>query len=416
MAPLRRFRCTEVLARTARLLTATRRHYAAHGLRVTVSKVATWLRQRIDSYELRLRAAQPVKRLLIRVGPRPLRILTYRWHVPHQYELWKLRCEVTLATGTGSRFADEWEYGQRPLPHNARFRSLADLDTRDFDIAILHFDENVLAPENTNGVIGPDWGAAFKLFREQIDLPKIAICHGTPQFYGQYTFDYVGADLMQTIEPERQRLVEYLGDIHVVCNSYQAQSEWGFRHSSVIWHGFDPVEFPSTSYERGILSPLGSLVLSRPHYRGYFLYKEVFEGHYDQLCPNALQVPEPRSRVAGNAHALAKFHCYVNELSRYSVYFNPTLRSPMPRARGEAMMCGLVTVSARNHDVDRFIQNGVNGFFADDADELRAQLYFLVRNPDATRRIGAESRATALKLFHIKRYLSDWSQLLARLV
>lgn len=80
------------------------------------------------------------------------------------------------------------------------------------------------------------------------------------------------------------------------------------------------------------------------------------------------------------------------------------------------MMCGLVTVSARNHDVDRFIENGVNGFFADDADELRSQLYFLKRNPEAVRRIGAAGRAKALEVFHIDRYLADWSHLIARLI
>ena len=80
------------------------------------------------------------------------------------------------------------------------------------------------------------------------------------------------------------------------------------------------------------------------------------------------------------------------------------------------MMCGLVTVSARNHDVDMFIENGVDGFYANDADELRSQLYFLIRNPEAVIRIGAAGRAKASKVFHIDRYLSDWSQLIARLI
>lgn len=375
-APSRPTRFTEVLGRLVRLLGATRR-----------------------------RSDERAR----------LRVLTYRWHVPHQYELWKLPIEVTMVTGTGSIISEQWDYGQRPLPSNARFRALDDINPRDYDLAILHFDENVLAPENTNGTIGAEWGAAFKLFCEQIHLPKVAICHGTPQFRGQYNIDYTGTDLMQPIEAERQRLVDYLGDIHVVCNSYQAQAEWQFRRSSVIWHGFDPAEFPPATYERGILAPLGPLVLSRPHYRGYFLYRQVFDGH-DDLRPETLQVPEPQPRGVGNAYALAKFRCYVNELRRYSVYFNPTLRSPMPRARGEPMMCGAVTVSARNHDVDRFIENGVNGFYADEAGELRSQLYFLMRNPDATRRIGAASRAKALEVFHIDRYLSDWSRLLAKLV
>jgi Glycosyl transferases group 1 len=408
-----------------RLLGTTRQHLAEHGLGSTVKKIASWLGNRAlysgsnpSPYDLQptsFRAMPAAISTLIRSGQMPLRVLTYRWHVPHQYELWKLPIHVTIVTGAGSGMSDHWDYGQRPLPGNARFRALDDINPRDYDLAILHFDENVLAPENTNGVIGPEWGAAFKLFREQFDLPKVGICHGTPQFRGQYNIDYAGADLMQPIEAERQRLVDYLGDIHVVCNSYQAQAEWRFRQSSVIWHGFDPAEFPPATYERGILSPLGPLVLSRPHYRGYFLYRQVFDGHYDQLRPETLQVPEPQSQ-AGNAYALAKFRAYVNELRRYSVYFNPTLRSPMPRARGEPMMCGLVTVSARNHDVDRFIENGVDGFYAEDADELRSQLYFLVRSPDVTRRVGAASRAKAINVFHIQRYLADWKRLIYQVV
>ncbi|MEP6607089.1 MAG: glycosyltransferase [Burkholderiaceae bacterium] len=355
---------------------------------------------------------------LARSNPRPgharLRVLTYHWHTSHQYELWKLPIDVTLVTGTGSRVADQWDYSRRPFPLNASFRRIDDVDPRQYDLAILHFDENVLAPENTNGALSSEWGATFKLFCERIDLPKVAVCHGTPQFRGQYDVNYSGADLLQPIESERQRLVDYLGDTHVVCNSYQAQSEWRFRQSSVIWHGFDPRSFNPAVYEKGIVSPLNPIVPSRPHYRGYLLYREVFDGHYEQLRPETLRVPEPHPSYVSNAYALAKFRRYVDELRRYSIYFNPTIRSPMPRARGEPMMCGVVTVSARNHDVDRFIENGVDGFYADSADELRSQLYFLMRNPDATRRIGTAARAKAIEVFHIDRYLSDWSQLLAR--
>ena len=418
-APARSIRFTEVLARATRLLGATRRHFAEHGLRSTLNRAMSRLLPRITGRRPTPTVSRPipaVNSVLIRSGAPRLRVLTYRWHVPHQYELWKLPIDVTMATGTGSPISEQWDYGQRPLPDNARFRPFADINPRDYDLAILHFDENVLAPENTQGTVGKEWGAAFKLFSEQIDLPKVAICHGTPQFHGQYNIDYTGADLMQPIEAERRRLVDYLGDVHVVCNSYQAQAEWQFRRSSVIWHGLDPAEFRPTTYERGILAPLGPLVLSRPHYRGYFLYRQVFDGHSDELRPETLHVPEPQPPIASNAYALAKFRCYVDELRRYSVYFNPTLRSPMPRARGEPMMCGVVTVSARNHDVDRFIENGVNGFYANEADELRSQLYFLMRNPDATRRIGAASRATAIEVFHIDRYLSDWRRLLAELV
>jgi hypothetical protein len=343
-----------------------------------------------------------------------LRVLTYRWHVAHQYELYKLPHEFHLAGGLGSPMTQSWDFACRPLPPNAAYRPLRSLRIADYDLAILHFDENVLSPENCNGVIGPEWGAAFRWFMENVRLPKIAVCHGTPQFHGQYDMHYAGADLMQVIEPARRRLVDYLGDTHVVCNSYQAQQEWGFRRSSVIWHGFDPTELPPSTRERGILTPMGPLMLSRPHYRGYFLHQKVFEGFPPEHAPASLEVPDPSPLYEGNAYALWKYRNYVDELRRFAVYFNPTLRSPMPRGRGEAMMCGAATVSARNHDVDLFIENGVNGFYAAEAGELREQLLFLCRNPAAAARMGDAGRRTALDIFNHDRFLADWQRLISQ--
>lgn len=346
---------------------------------------------------------------------RRLRILTYRWHVPHQYELYKLPHDFTLVTDLGTNMTTEWELRQRPLPVNAQFRRIDQIDPNQYDLAILHFDEVVLTPEMTNGVIGSDWGKTFKWFQENVHIPKVAICHGTPPFYGQYDINYSAENLMQPIEQERERLVEFLGDTLVILNSYQAQREWSFHRSKVIWHGFDPAEFPPTTFEKGILSPFGPLVLSRPHYRGFFVYERVFKGLPPEFKPATLHVPEPDISYEGNEYAVGRFQNYVNELRRHSVYFNPTLRSPMPRARGEAMLCGLVTVSAKNHDVEHFIENGENGFFSGDADELRDFLVFLMRNRNTMRKIGMRGRLTAMDIFNHDRYLREWEETIAGL-
>lgn len=348
---------------------------------------------------------------------RALRILTYRWHVPHQYELYKLPHQFDLLTGLGSPISEGWDFGLRPMPRNARFITPDTFREEDYDLAILHFDENVLSPEHTNGHLGAEWGANFRWFVENLRLPKVAICHGTPQFYGQYTPGYAGDDLMQVIEPSRQKMVDYLGDIEVVCNSHQARAEWGFRKSRVIWHGFDPAEFAPARYEKGILSPLGPLVTSRPHYRGYYLYQQVFNDAFPrEFLPETLKVPDPHIDYADNQFAYGKYNNYINKLRSYSVYFNPTLRSPMPRARAEPMMCGVVSVNAHNHDVDLFIKNGINGFYSNDADELREHLLFLVKNPGIARKMGAESRKTAMELFNNARYLSEWAALIRGVV
>ena len=141
-----------------------------------------------------------------------------------------------------------WDFDQRPLPGNVRIASWREVRKADFDLAILHFDENVLAHQNTNGVLGPEWGAAFRQFMERLALPKVAICHGTPQFRGQYDPTYSRPDLLQVIEESRVELVAFLGDTPVVCNSHQARRD-GVSRLALIWHGFDPGEFrpPATS-------------------------------------------------------------------------------------------------------------------------------------------------------------------------
>lgn len=389
-----------------------------------LGQLAAWLKRvdkeyehNADLSELQARFSEFSNITVLASKRRPLRILTYRWHVPHQYELYKTGHQFFLVTGLGTPMCENWEFNQRPLPGNVRFISAADISGMNFDAAILHFDENVLSWENTNGKVGQDWGATFRWFVENVDLPKVAICHGTPQFRGQYTPGYDEPDLMQVIEPARLRLVKYVEDIEIVCNSHQAQREWGFHRSRVIWHGFDPTEFPPSTYERGILSPLGPLVSSRPHYRGFYLYQQVFNSDFpSEFLPSRLTVPNPDIDYTGNIFALGKYKNYIDQLRKYSVYFNPTLRSPMPRARAEPMMCGVVTVNANNHDVDMFIKNGVNGFYSNDADELREQLLFLMRHSDAARKIGAEARRTALDVFNHDRYLSEWTALLRSIV
>lgn len=76
------------------------------------------------------------------------------------------------------------------------------------------------------------------------------------------------------------------------------------------------------------------------------------------------------------------------------------------------MLCGLATVNADSHDVDRFIENGMNGFYATSAEELADQLSYLLADPTRARRIGLAGRETAIQRFHIDRYLADWRQLI----
>lgn len=339
--------------------------------------------------------------------PRPLRILTYRWHVPHQYELFKLGAEFTLLTDLGESSCRWWDLGQRPFPENARFARWDEIDLEQFDLALLHFDEHILDVSDKDPAVGSDWGKSFRFLLSALTIPRIAICHGTP----------TAPDALagpESAEAHRQTLVNLLGDTPVVVNSHQAHSEWRFRHARVIWQGFDPGEFP----ERPPLDRQAARILTLPHsayalrprYHGAELL-EIVRSRVP-VAFEQLSVPEPDLLLNGDAYARAKFAHYIATLHRYAIYFNPTLHSPMPRTRGEAMLCGLATVSATSHDVDLFINNGINGFHANSADELAEQIRYLLDNQEHAGKIARAGRATGIELFGIERFLDNWRHLI----
>ena len=345
-----------------------------------------------------------------------LKILTFRWHIAHQYELYKLPYEFTLMKGLKCYFTDAWGYDSRPFPRNARMLEKHAIKYEDYDLAIIHFDENVIHNENTNKFLNPTWGAAFNFFIENVPLPKIGICHGTPQFYGAFNADYNNLNKYQVIEESRKDLVNLVQDFPVICNSYQALKEWGFIKSKCIWHGFDPIEFTPALYNKKILALIN--MKKRPHYRGQETLLSVVHKLPKEFLPEDLTVPEPQGFIQkiGNVYAQQKFRNYVDTIRQYSIYFNPTLRSPMPRSRDEAFMCGLATVTTDNHDANLFIKNGVNGFYSNDTNELADNLLFLCKNPEAAQRIGKEGRKTACELFHIDRYLWEWQETIKEVI
>lgn len=344
---------------------------------------------------------------------RPLRILTYRWHVPHQYELYKLPHSFTLVTGSPNGMINSWGYEQRPLGPNVSMVPMADIDPRDFDLAILHFDENVLDPSLCNNVIPPVWGDPFLWLLGIRELPKIAICHGTPQFHGQYGLDPNQKTEFTIYEAERRRLVDTLSAaaVFVVCNSHQSHSEWGFRQSRTIWQGFGPPELPPATYERDVLALEPDPV--RIHYRGMWEQDRV-----ERRLDPQIRIETARHRGAAieieqsNAFAVKNYRSYVDRIRKFTVYLNTTLRSPMPRSRGEAMMTGVVPVCLDNHDVSMFIQPAINGFYSKEPEELADFINHIMSNKGEARRVGAAARRTALDLFNHDRYLNEWCKLI----
>lgn len=349
---------------------------------------------------------------------RPLRILTYHWQAAHQYEMFKMgRAEFTLATNIGTRHCNQWSYDQRPLPRNVRFAPLDAITPNNFDLAILPFDEHVLNPKQ-HSTHTPDWGNAFLTMLDATkDIPCVALCHGTPAIYEQNS-NTSNHNLSEVILGTREAMWELLGNTHVVCTSHQAQREWEFAKSSVIWHGFSPTEFPPGKHSRGCLTLPRNAYGSRPVYRGEAIRQRVEEllgGQYE-LEYTAPPLPHPGYVENSQEWALAKFQNVIEYIGNFSIYFNPTLHSPVLRIQGAAMMTGTIPVSLKSHDAEMFIQNGENGFYSDSAEEMAEQIKWLMDHKKERQEISRKARLTAMDIFNIDRYLASWKELITQTI
>ena len=348
---------------------------------------------------------------------KPLNILTYAWHSSYQYELFKLNHHhFTLVSDIGPGHFGEWDYSQRPLPRNVRFIPLDAIDLKEYDFAILPFDGSVPQFEHCAALPESPTGAFLTMLGITENLPRTAICFGSPPRY-ETDMPEFSRKTGEIISGPREFLRTLLNGIHVVCNSHQAQQEWGFCKSSVIWHGFSPLEFSPGSHEKGCLTLSRQAFEASPFRAGAATRKRVDE-LIRRRCLMEYTAPpaaHPCYVVNSQEWSIANFQNYTSYIGEYAIYINPTEHSPMPRSRGEAMLTGVIPVSLHNHDIDMFIQNGINGFYADSPEEMAEQILWLLNNGKQRDIISRNAYLTAIDCFNIDRHLASWSDLIFEL-
>ena len=283
-----------------------------------------------------------------------------------------------------------------------------------YDMAVLHLDQSC---------INPAFGKS-RLFRELNktikDIPKVIIMHGTPMLEG-YTEDMVlnggkvkipGTDKFEHWEG----IKELIGDIPMIVNSHKAKERWGW--GDVIWHGIEPDDWWDLPKEPRVIMQVTPAGMSESYYGRRFAesVRSILNEDYGikLVWITVDYIPEQdTSRVHKSA-----FDAYRDFVGRSLVYFNPTGDSPMPRSRSEAMLAGCCVVTTINHDVDKFIEPGVNGFIvprdAFATSKLIADLIY--KNPKEAEAIGQAGKQTAKEVFSMERYSNDWHELIKKVL
>lgn len=317
-----------------------------------------------------------------------IRIFNTPWHVAHQYELYKIpNTEWVHIVNTVRKWGK-----YRPTPPN--LSRTAYYEPGKYDVAVLHVDQQC---------VDPSFGKSrlYRQLNEEIkDIPKIVINHGTPFWPEMYEQD----DMIT-------KMKFLIGDNHVVYNSHRAKEMWEKngamgKTGRTIIHGLDVDEWFDLPKEPRVVTTLSPAGLHK--YYNRTLLTEVQGKLKERGIPHV---------HVGVDWLSEGFDDYREFIGRSLVYFNPTLESPMPRSRTEAMLSGSCIVTLPNHGAEEFIKQGVNGFHVPNNPELCADLLeHLINNYQLAKRVGQEGKKTARELFNSQRFQSEWTTLLTEVL
>lgn len=193
------------------------------------------------------------------------------------------------------------------------------------------------------------------------------------------------------------------GNANIFISEYSVKS-WGFEDEHiVIHHGIDTSLFSNKNIKRknNILSIVNDWK-NRNVECGYYLWQEITKGLNVKVLGSNPGLSEP----AKNVYEL------VDAYNQSRIFLNTAIFSPIPTVLLEAMACGCCVVSTNCGMVGEIIENGVNGFISNDADEIKNYLNICSNDEDLCKRIGYNARKTILEKFNLSKFIKKWNDAL----
>lgn len=325
-----------------------------------------------------------------------LRVFGVMNHVGNQYEMLKLAEKYNVEFTYLENNVRKWSrYSARPIPDHLKWAT--HYEAGKYDVAILHVDQQHVNPDIGKGQLYTQMNEVIQ------DIPKIVINHGTPMYDEMYDEEMViNGGIIHDAKGDRQipGMKQKIGDNFMVVNSYESVDRWGWGYPLI--HGMQADEWYDLPKEPRVtisLSPGG------------------LDKYYNRQLLTAIK-GELKDRLGLEVwHITVSYEAkdwqdYREILGSSLIYINPTLDSPMPRSRTEAMLSGCCVLTSKHHGAEDFIEHGVDGFIVPDNPLSYVKAVDTLINgcyKDAIR-IGQHGKAKAQKVFNLDRYLDDlWS-------
>lgn len=181
----------------------------------------------------------------------------------------------------------------------------------------------------------------------------------------------------------------------------------------------DPQEFDGWNGKRKHVVNFTQSLKQRGPFTGYEIMSEVFKG-----LPAKVYGPgnEDLGLLSGGLVGYDEQRQILRDARAY--FYHGTYPASYTLSFIEALMTGTPIVAvgpAHGNSVDMFphqstyeipniIRTGENGFYSDEASQLRDYITKLLKNPELAKQISQAGRETALRLFGKERIKADWQR------
>lgn len=272
-----------------------------------------------------------------------LNILTFHTHESYQYELAKtghnffhMKCEER---------PNGWNENVRPKPKNIFEIDSSNVNLKDFDILLTQ-----------------SQGQNLK-FRGNNSIKKINLEHTYPMT------DNLKIDVDANIK---------------VYITESSKKMWRDTSGFVIRHGIDSNEWKTCDYSLNSVLTTVHAFQQRDWACGYNLYMQSVMGIDNKIFGS-------ENEAIGAEQTLSYDHL-KDIKSRYPIYLNTSLRSPVPFALLEAMAAGMIVVSTQTCEIPFYIKNGSNGFLCSDAQSFNLLLKEILNNKEKYIKLGIKAK------------------------
>ena len=289
-----------------------------------------------------------------------LNILTFHTHESYQYELAKtghnffhMKCEER---------PDGWNERVRPKPKNIFEIDEANINLKDFDILLTQSQGQNL------------------------------------KFYGNNSIKKINLEHTYPMTDNLKINVDANIKVYITESS---KKMWRDPSGFVIRHGIDVNEWPKCNYSLNSVLTTVHAFQQRDWACGYTLYKESVNNIDNKIFGS-------ENEAIGAEQTISYDHLRDIK-SRYPIYLNTSLRSPVPFALLEAMAAGMIVVSTSTCEIPFYIKNKSNGILCNDSKSFNIILKDLLNKKDKYIKLGNEARLSVQKSASIDLFLNKWN-------